>query len=83
MSFDFTCTGSEDHSLLLYLICGCKMANESLLLSHLSKHFKTIHSNLQRKSLSFFMSEQQTYVANSFKSIMTVSDIAQITSYQV
>ena len=61
------------------------MANESLLPSKFSKHFKTIHSNLPGKSVSYLkrLSEQQAKTVNCFKSVMTVSDKAQIVSYQV
>lgn len=41
LSFGFTWTGSEDNPLPLCIVCGCKMANESLLPSKLSKHLKT------------------------------------------
>lgn len=85
LNFGFIWTGSEDHPLPLCLVCGCKMSNESLLPSKLNKHFQTKHSHLQGKSASYFkrLSEQQTKTANSFKSKMTVSEKAQIASYEV
>ena len=62
-----------------------KMSNESMVPSKLGKHFKNKHSYLQNKPTSYFkrMSEQLTETANSFKSIVTISDKAQIGSYQV
>ncbi|XP_067118749.1 zinc finger BED domain-containing protein 5-like [Centruroides vittatus] len=75
--------GSEDHPLSLSLVCGYKMANELLRSSKLNQHLKLY--TLQAESVSFFkrLSEQQTKAANCFKSIMTVSDKAQIASYQL
>eukprot|EP00106_Octopus_bimaculoides_P007154 XP_014774596.1 PREDICTED: zinc finger BED domain-containing protein 5-like [Octopus bimaculoides] len=85
LSFGFTWTGSEDHPLLLCLARGNKMSNESLLPGKLSKHLKNKHPHLQDKSTNYFkrLSEQQTKVANSFINKMTVSEKAQIASYQV
>ena len=61
------------------------MANESLVLSKLTKHFKTRHSHLQGKSVNYFkrLSEQQTKAGNLFKSRVTISEKAQIESYEV
>jgi len=61
------------------------MSNESMVPRKLAKHFKNKHSNLQDKPTSYFqkMFEQQQKTASSFKSIVTVSDKAQIASYQV
>ena len=69
----------------LYLVCGMKMSNESMVPSKLGKHFKNQHSYLQDKPPNYFkrMSEQLTKTANSFKSIATVFDKAQIASYQL
>ena len=53
--------------------------------SKLCKYFKSKHSHLQDKPTSSFqwMSDQQGKAADSFISLMTVSDKAQIASYQV
>ena len=61
------------------------MSNESMLPSKLGKHLKSKHSHLQDKATSYFkrMSEQQGKAADSSKSLRTVSDKAQIASYQV
>ena len=85
LSFGFSWIGSHDNPLPVCLVCGMKMANESMVPSKLAKHFKNKHSNLQDKPTSYFqrMSEQQQKTASSFKSIVTVSDKAQIASYQV
>ena len=85
VSFGFSWTGSDDNPLSECLVCGIKMSNESMVPSKLGKHFKNKHSYLQNKPTSYFkrMSEQLTKTANSFKSIVTVSDKAQIASYQV
>ena len=61
------------------------MSNESVP-SKLGKNFSNKHSYLQNKPTSYFkrMSEQLKQTANSFKSIVvTISDKAQIASYQV
>ena len=61
------------------------MANESLVSSKLTKHFKTRHSHLQGKSVNYFKSmlELQTKAGNSFKSRVTISEKALIESYEV
>ncbi|XP_029642487.1 zinc finger BED domain-containing protein 5-like [Octopus sinensis] len=61
------------------------MSNELLLHSKLSKHLKTKHPHLQDKSTNYFkrLSEQQTKAANSSINKITVSEKAQIASYQV
>ena len=61
------------------------MANGSLVPSKLTKHFKTRYSHLQGKSVNYFrrLLEQQTKAGNSFKSILTISEKAQIASYEV
>ena len=61
------------------------MANESLVPSKLTKHFNTRHSRLQGKSVSYFkrLLEQQTKAGNSLKSRVTISEKAQIVSYEV
>ena len=54
----------------------------TMLSSKLSKYFKTIHSNLQDKYVSYFkrLFEQQAKKANYIKSVLTVSDKPQIAS---
>ena len=71
-SFGFSWIGSHDNPLPVCLVCGMKMANESMVPSKLAKHFKNKHSNLQDKPTSYFqrMSEQQQKTASSFKSII-------------
>ncbi len=56
-----------------------------MLPSKLNKHFKTKHSHLQGKCESYFktLSEQPTKEASFFKSRITVSEKAQISSYEV
>ena len=51
----------------------------------LTKHFKTRHSHLQGKSFNYFkrLLEQQTKVGSTFISKVTISEKAQITSYEV
>ena len=85
LSFEFSWTGSNDNSLPICLDCGMKISNESMVRSKLGKQFKNKHSYLQDKPTSYFkrMSEQLTKTANSFKSIVTVSDKAQIAFYRV
>lgn len=85
LSFGFSWAGNDDKPLPLCLICGLNMSNESMIPSKLGKHFYTQHSHLKDKPTSYFkrMSEQQTKTANSFKRLITVSDKAQIASYQV
>ena len=53
--------------------------------SKLGKHFKSKHSHLQDKPTSYSkrMSEEQGKAGDSLKSLMTVSDKAQIASCQV
>lgn len=85
LSFGFTWTGDENQPLPLCLVCGCKMSNESMLPSKLSKHFQTSHCSLQGKDVNYFkrLLEQQTKQAFAFKSRVTLSEKAQIASYEV
>lgn len=85
LSYGFTWTGDGNQPLPLCLVCGCKMSNESMLPSKLSKHFQTSHCSLQGKDVSYFkrLLEQQTKQAVVFKSRATVSEKAQIASYEV
>ena len=61
------------------------MANESLVRSKLTEHFKTRHSHLQGKSVNYLerLLEQQTKAESTFKSRVTISEKAQIVSYEV
>ena len=61
------------------------MANESMVPSKLTKHFKTKHSYLQGKSINYFkrLLEQQAKAGYFFKSRVTISEKAQTASYEV
>ena len=85
LPFGFHWTGNIDEPLPLCVICGYKMANESLVPSKLTKHFKTRHSHLQVKSVNYFkrLLEQQTKAGNFFKSRVTISEKVQIAFYEV
>ena len=85
LSYGFTWAGDENQPQPLCLVCGCKMSNESMLPSKLSNHFQTSHRSLQGKDVSYFkkLLEQQTKQAVTFKSLATVSEKAQIASYEV
>ena len=85
LAFDFPWTGNIDGPLPLCVVCGYKMANESLVPSKLTKHFKTRLSYLQGKSVNYFkrLLEQQTKTGSSFKSRVTISEKDQTMSYKV
>ena len=85
LAFDFHWTENIDEPLPLCVVCAYKMANESLVPSTLTKHFKTRHSHLQGKSVNYFkrLLEQQTKAGNSFKSRVIISEKSQIASYEV
>ena len=85
LSYGFTWTGDENQPQPLCLVCGCKMTNEAMVPSKLSKHFQTLHRSLQDKDVSYFkrLLENQTKQAVGFKSRVTVSEKAQIASYEV
>ena len=85
LAFGFHWTGNIDEPLPLCVVCGYKKANESLVPSKLTQHFKTRHSHLQGKSVNYFkrLLEQQTKAGNSFKSRVTISEKAQIASYEI
>ena len=84
-SYGFMWTGDENQPQPLCLVCGCKMSNESMLPSKLSKHFQASHCSLQGKDLFYFkrLLEQQTKQAVALKSRVTVSEKAQIASYEI
>ena len=54
LAFSFHWTENIDEPLPLCVVCGCEMANKSLVPSKLTKHFKTRHSHLQGKSVNYF-----------------------------
>ena len=85
LTYGFTWTGDENQPLPLCLVCGCKMSNESMISSKLIRHFQTEHCSLQGKDVNYFrrLLEQQTKMAVTFKSRATVSEKAQIASYEV
>ena len=84
LAFGFHWTENIDGPLPLCVVCGYKMANESLVPSKLTKHFKTRHFHLQSKSVNYFKRFlEQTKAGNSFKSRMNISEKAQIASYEV
>ena len=85
LSYGFTWTGDENQPQPLCFVCGCKMTNEAMVPSKLSKHFQTLHRSLQDKDVSYFkrLLENQTKQAVGFKSRATVSEKAQIASYEV
>ena len=61
------------------------MTNEAMVPSKLSKHFQTLHRSLQDKDVSYFkrLLKNQTKQAVGFKRRATVSEKAQIASYEV
>ena len=85
LAFNIQWTRNIDGPLPLCVVCGYKMTNESLVPSKLTKHFKTRHSHLQGKSVNYFkrLLEQQKKAGSSFKSRLTISEKALITSYEV
>ena len=84
LSYGFTWTGDESQPLPLCLVCGYNMSNECMLPSKLSKHFQT-HRSLHGKDENYFkrLLEQQAKQAVAFKSRATISEKAQIASYEV
>ena len=85
LSYGCTWAGDENQPQPLCLVCGCKMSNESMLPSKLSKHFQTSHCSLQGNDVNYFiiLLEQQTKQAVAFKSLATASEKAQIASYEI
>ena len=67
-------------------VCGQKLPNEAMVLTKLRRHVITNHSNLQTKTMVYFQRLLQQ--ANSrqrklFQKAMTVSERAQLASYEV
>ena len=66
-------------------VCGQKLSNETMVPSMLRRHFITNHSNHKTKTIVYF---QRLLQANSrhsklFQEAMTVSERAQVASYEV
>ena len=61
------------------------MANESMVLNKLQRHFTTKHSCLQDKDLNHFqrLFQQHSKQCNVFQKTMTVSERAQLASIEV
>jgi hypothetical protein len=68
---------------VLYVVCGDKLANQTVVPSKLKRHLHTKHSHLCKKSGENFkrLIADQTRQAKQRTRITTISDKAQETSY--
>ena len=57
MKFGFSWSGDVAQPCPLCVVCGEKMANESMVPNKLQRHFTTKHSFLQDKDLNHFLAE--------------------------
>ena len=85
MKFGFSWSGDVAQPCPLCIVCGEKMANESMVPNKLQRHFTTKHSCLQDKDLDYFqrLLQQQSKQRNVFQKTMTVSERAQLASIEV
>ena len=85
LKFGFHWTGSEDQPFPLCVICGEKMSNDGMVPRKLRRHFVTKHSQLTDKNLNYFrrLLQQQSKQKTIFKKWLTVSEKAQVASYDV
>ena len=83
--FGFSWSGDVAQPCPLCVVCGEKMANESMVPNKLQRHFTTKHSCLQDKDLNYFqrLLQQQSKQRNVFQKTMTVSERDQLASIEV
>ena len=69
LKFGFSWSGDVAQPCPLCVVCGEKMANESMVPSKLQRHFTTKHSCLQDKDLNYFqrLLQQQSKQRNVFR----------------
>ena len=85
LKFVFSWSGDVAQPCPLCVVCGEKMANESMVPNKLQRHFTTKHSCLQDKDLNYFqrLLQQQSKQRDVFQKTMTVSERAQLASIEV
>ena len=68
LKFGFSWSGDVAQPCPLCVVCGEKMANESMVPNQLQRHFTTKHSYLQDKDLNYFQEllQQQSKQRNVF-----------------
>ena len=83
--FGFSWSGDVAQPCPLCVVCGEKMANESMVPNKLQRHFTTKHSCLQDKDLNYFLRllQQQSRQRNVLQKTMTVYERAQLASIEV
>ena len=85
LKFGFHWTGDAQMPNPLCVVCSQKLSNEAMVPSKLKRHFITNHSNLQTKTIEYFQRLLQANAIQSklFQKAMTVSEKAQLASYEV
>ena len=85
LKFGFSWSGDVAQQCPLCVVCGEKMANESMVPNKLQILLTTKHSCLQDKDLNYFqrLLQQQSKQRNVFQKPMTVSERAQLASIEV
>ncbi len=85
LKYGFSWAKDLNGSLPLCVVCGIRLANESMVPTRLKRHLHTKHGHLEVKPIEHFQQLLKTHSkqVSSLKKVVTVSDKAQEASYLV
>ena len=85
LKFGFRWTGNIEIPSPLCVVCGQTLSNAAMVPSKMRRHLITNHPSLQTKNIDYFqrLSEINATQSQLFKKVITVSEKAQLASYEV
>ena len=85
LKFGFHWTGETQIPSPLCVVCGQTLSNEAMVPSKMKRHLTTNHPNLQTKNVDYFqrLLESNARQSQLFKKTVTVSEKAELASYEV
>ena len=85
LKFGFHWTGETQIPSPLCVGCGQTLSNEAMVPSKMKRHLTTNHPNLQTKNVDYFqrLLESNARQSQLFKKTVTVSEKAELASYEV
>ena len=85
LKLGFHWTGDSQIPSPLCIVCGQTLSNEGMVPSKMKRHLTTNHPNLVSKNVDYFqrLLESNTRQSEQFKKVVSVSEKAQLASYEV
>ena len=85
LNMGFFWCGQKNNPIPQCVVCGKKLSNESMVPSKLNRHFTSKHGQLVGKDYNYFkrLREDAGKQAKYFKKVTTISEKAQLASFQV